>query len=232
MSVQFRQRTPGEYMKILKRRKWLIILPIIAVASAVAWVVYRLPDVYESTTLIVVKPATLPNSVVPTVTEDSLTRQLSSIAQVVTSRSSLEPLVDKYELYKRERDRGEPMESVIEMMRHDISVQITASRNDITDGFNIKFRYREPRITQGVTAELATKYVNVQTSNTLQSTVAAKQFIDNQVKQTKDELDAIDAKRLQFMRDNLGSLPSEAQSLLSQLSGLREHQKVLLTAMR
>ena len=58
MSVQFRQRTPGEYMKILNRRKWLIILPIIAVATSVAWVVYRLPDVYESSTLIVVTPAT------------------------------------------------------------------------------------------------------------------------------------------------------------------------------
>jgi len=231
MSVQFRQRTPGEYLKILKRRKWLIILPVIAVASAVAWVVYRLPDVYESSTLVVVKPSTLPNSVVPTVTEDSLTRQLSSIAQVVTSRSSLEPLVVKYELYKRERERGEPMESVIDMMRRDIAVQVNTSRNDITDGFDIKFRYRDPRITQAVTAELASKYVSVQTANTVNSTVAAKQFIDNQVKQTKDELDAIDAKRLQFMKDNLGSLPSEAQSLLSQLTGLREQQKVLLTEM-
>ena len=231
MSVQFRQRTPSEYLKILKRRKWLIILPVIAVASAVAWVVYRLPDVYESSTLVVVKPSTLPNSVVPTVTEDSLTRQLSSIAQVVTSRSSLEPLVVKYELYKRERERGEPMESVIDMMRRDIAVQVNTSRNDITDGFDIKFRYRDPRITQAVTAELASKYVSVQTANTVNSTVAAKQFIDNQVKQTKDELDAIDAKRLQFMKDNLGSLPSEAQSLLSQLTGLREQQKVLLTEM-
>jgi uncharacterized protein involved in exopolysaccharide biosynthesis len=156
---------------------------------------------------------------------------LSSIAQVVTSRSSLEPLVVKYELYKRERERGEPMESVIDMMRRDIAVQVNTSRNDITDGFDIKFRYRDPRITQAVTAELASKYVSVQTANTVNSTVAAKQFIDNQVKQTKDELDAIDAKRLQFMKDNLGSLPSEAQSLLSQLTGLREQQKVLLTEM-
>ena len=107
MSVQFRQRTPGEYLKILKRRKWLIILPVIAVASAVAWVVYRLPDVYESSTLVVVKPSTLPNSVVPTVTEDSLTRQLSSIAQVVTSRSSLHPklLTAEYKIAKRPRGR-------------------------------------------------------------------------------------------------------------------------------
>lgn len=229
MSVQFRQRTPGEYAKILKRRKWLIILPVIAVASAVGWVVYRLPDVYESTTLIVVKPATLPNSVIPTVTEDSLTRQLASIAQVVTSRSSLEPLLNKYDLYKRERDRGEPMESIIESMRRDIHVQINTSRNDITDGFDIKYRYRDPRTTQAVTAELASKYIDVQMSNTVNSSTAAKQFIDDQVRQTKADLDAIDGKRLQFMKDNLGSLPSEAQSLLSQLTGLREQQKLLIT---
>src|SRR4026209_1779194 len=112
MSVDFRQRKPSEYLKILRRRKWMVILPVIAVTAAVAWVVYRLPNVYESTTLIVVRPSTLPTTVVPTVTEDNLTRQLTSITQVVTSRSSLEPLLEKYELYKSERVRGEAMETV------------------------------------------------------------------------------------------------------------------------
>ena len=65
MSVEFRQRKPSEYLKILRRRKWLMILPAIAITTAVAWVVYRLPDVYESTTLIVVKPSTLPKSSYP-----------------------------------------------------------------------------------------------------------------------------------------------------------------------
>src|SRR4030095_5707708 len=124
MSVEFRQRTPAEYLKIIRRRKWMIILPIIAVTTAVSWVVYRLPDVYESSTLIVVTPGTLPNSVVPTITEDSLTRQLTSIAQVVTSRSSLEPLVQKYELYATERARGEAMETVVQKVRDDIKVEV------------------------------------------------------------------------------------------------------------
>src|SRR5262245_36514927 len=100
MSVDFRQRKPSEYLKILQRRKWLIILPTIAITIAVAWVVYKLPDVYESTTLIVVKPSTLPTNIVLNSNDDNLTRQLTSITQVVTSRSSLEPLVDKYDLYR------------------------------------------------------------------------------------------------------------------------------------
>lgn len=228
MSVQFRQRTPGEYLKILKRRKWLIILPVIAVATSVAYVVYRLPDVYESSTLIVVKPSTLPNSTIPTIGEDNLTRQLSSIAQVVTSRSSLEPLVEKYDLYRRERERGEPMEEVVNMIRDGIRVEVNKTRQDITDGFDIAFRYRDPKVTQAVTAELAGKYISAQTQNTINSTASARQFIDAQVRQTKDELDQIDKKRLDFMQANLGTLPQESESLLRQLTGYRDQEKSLI----
>ena len=60
MSVDFRQRKPSEYLKILRRRKWLLILPIIAITTAVAWVVYRLPISMNQTTLIVVRPSNLP----------------------------------------------------------------------------------------------------------------------------------------------------------------------------
>src|SRR6266478_7011611 len=99
MSVEFRSRTMSEYANILRKRKWLILLPTLAIGLAIAYSVYRLPDIYESVTLIVVKPSTLPNTVVPTITEETLTRELTSISQVVTSRSSLQPLMEKYDLY-------------------------------------------------------------------------------------------------------------------------------------
>ncbi|HKR59903.1 MAG TPA: GNVR domain-containing protein [Pyrinomonadaceae bacterium] len=229
MSVEFRQRTPGEYAKIAWQRKWLIILPTIAIAAAVAWAVYRLPDVYESSTLIVVTPSTLPTSVVPNISEDTITRQLSGITQVVTSRSSLEPLVAKYELYQTERLRGEPMENIIESMRKDIKVEVNTSRNDITNGFIISYRGRVPKTTQAVTAALASKYIDEQAKSTINSTTSAKQFIENQTRQAKEELDAADLKRLEFMQQNVGNLPSEASTLIGQLSGMREQQKAYIT---
>jgi polysaccharide chain length determinant protein (PEP-CTERM system associated) len=225
MSVEFRQRTPGEYAKIAWKRKWLIVLPAIAIAVAVSWVVYQLPDLYESSTLIVVKPSTLPNTVVPTITEDGLTRQINSIAQVVTSRSSLEPLIQKYDLYKAERLRGEPMEALVDYMRKSIKVEVNTSRNDITNGFNITYRGRNAKTTQAVTSELASKYIDAQTQNTINSTSSARQFIDEQVSRTKEELDLVDRDRLDFMQKNVGNLPSEAASLVGQLTGLREQQK-------
>src|SRR3984893_17419778 len=228
MSVEFRQRRISEYARIALKRKWLIILPTIAIGLAIAYVVFRLPDIYESSTLIVVKPSTLPNSVVPTITEETLTRELTSISQVVTSRSSLQPLMEKYDLYKEERLRGEPMELLIDSMRKQIKVEVNTSRNDITNGFNITYRGRDPKTTQAVAAELASKYIDEQTKGTINAGTSAKQFIEEQVRTAKEELDSIDNQRLAYLQQNMNNLPSQSQALVGRLTGLHEEQKALI----
>ena len=228
MNVEFRPRKLGEYANIVRKRKWLIVLPTIAIGLAIAYVVYRLPDVYESVTLIVVKPSTLPNSVVPTITEETLSRELTSISQVVTSRSSLQPLMEKYDLYHEERLRGEPMELLIDQMRKQIKVAVNTSRNDITNGFNITYRGRDPKSTQFVAAELASKYIDEQTKGTINAGTSAKQFIEEQVSAAKEELDTIDNQRLTYLQQNMNNLPSQSQALVGRLTGLHEEQKALI----
>jgi len=229
MSVEFRPRKLGEYAHILRKRKWLILLPTIVIGLAIAYVIFRLPDMYESVTLIVVKPSTLPNSVVPTITEETLTRELTSISQVVTSRSSLQPLMEKYDLYKEERQRGEPMELIIDAMRKQIKVEVNTSRNDITNGFNITYRGRDPKSTQAVAAELASKYIDEQTKGTINAGTSAKQFIEEQVRQAKEELDTIDTQRLTYLQQNMNNLPSQSQALVGRLTALHEGQKAMIS---
>jgi polysaccharide chain length determinant protein (PEP-CTERM system associated) len=228
MSAEFRPRKLGEYAHLLRKRKWLILLPAIVIGLAIGYVVFRLPDMYESVTLIVVKPSTLPNSVVPTITEETLTRELTSISQVVTSRSSLQPLMEKYDLYKEERLRGEPMELLIDSMRKQIKVEVNTSRNDITNGFNITYRGRDPKTTQAVASDLASKYVDEQTKSTINGGASAKQFIEEQVRQAKEELDTIDGQRLKYLQENINNLPSQSQALVGRLTALHEGQKALI----
>jgi len=229
MSVEFRPRKIGEYFDIVRKRKWLILLPTIAVGLAISYVVYRLPDIYESTTLIVVTTSTLPNTVVPTITEETLTRELTSISQVVTSRSSLQPLMEKYDLYKDERRRGEPMELLIDSMRKQIKVEVNTSNHEITNGFNITYRGRDPKSTQAVAAELASKYIDEQTKGTVNVGTSAKQFIEEQVRQAKEELDSIDTQRLTYLQQNMNNLPSQSQALVGRLTALHEGQKALIS---
>jgi polysaccharide chain length determinant protein (PEP-CTERM system associated) len=228
MSVEFRQRRISEYAHIALKRKWLVILPTIAIGLAIAYVVFRLPDIYESSTLIVVKPSTLPNTVVPTITEETLTRELTSISQVVTSRSSLQPLLEKYNLYHDERLRGEPMETLIDMMRKQIKVEVNTSRNEITNGFNITYRGRDPNSTKAVAGDLASRYIDEQTKGTVNAGASAKQFIEDQVSNAKQELDDIDKRRLDYLQQHMNSLPSQSQALVGRLTALHEEQKALI----
>jgi uncharacterized protein involved in exopolysaccharide biosynthesis len=103
MSAEFRQRTPGEYAQMVWRRKWLIVLPTLVVTLAVAWVVSKLPNVYESTTLLTVRPASISTNIVQQLSDNDLTVRINNIGQEVTSRSSLEPIINRYNLYPVER---------------------------------------------------------------------------------------------------------------------------------
>src|SRR5207237_3118590 len=125
MSVDFGRRTPGELARMIWRRKWLILLPTVAVAVAVVWVVWRLPDVYESTTLLTVRPATISTSAIPQLSDSDLTIRINNITQEVTSRSTLEPMIERYNLYAVERRRGAAMDELVERMRtKDIKISL------------------------------------------------------------------------------------------------------------
>src|ERR1044072_5734536 len=215
MSVDFRQRTPGELAQMVWRRKWLIVLPTLAVAVAVAYVVWRLRNVYESTTLLTVKPASIITGTVTQLSDSDLTLRINNITQEVTSRSVLEPLIQRYDLYARERARGESMGDLVEQMRtKDIKLTLNTSRNEITNGFFLSFRGSEPRAVQGVTEALARKYVDAQSQTAKNEARLTEDFFDERVAEQKTKLEEIDKKLLQAMKENLSNLPSQSPALV------------------
>src|ERR1051326_2638800 len=185
MSASFRQRTPGEFARIIWRRKWLIVLPTLAVAVAVAFVVLRLPNVYESTTLLTVRPAGITTQVVPQLSESDLTIRINNITQEVTSRSTLQPLIERFDLYAAERASGFSMDDLVERMRtKNIKITLNTSRNDITNGFFLSFRNSgrdaawAARTARDVTARLAAKYVDTEANAAKSATNMTKEFFD------------------------------------------------------
>ena len=230
MSVEFRQRKPGEYGHILWKRKWLILLPTIVVSAAVAIVVWRLPNVYQSSTLLTVRPSNIMQGIVPLLSDDDLTIRINNIGQEVFSRSSLEPLITTYNLYSAERRRGEPMEMLVErMVKKDTQIEVNKSRNDITNGFILTFKGPDPSVTQKVTSDLASKYVNAQLKQQSQGADETAKFLQQQLDQAQAELKIVDDRRLQTLQGNINNLPTQATSLVTNLSGLYEQQKSYIT---
>ncbi len=228
MSVEFRQRTAGEFVRMLKRRKWLILLPIITMTVAIGYVVNKLPSVYESKTLLTVKPPTISDKVVQSLTDEDLTQRLQTINQEILSRSSLEPMITKYRLFELERNAGMDTALIVEKMSKNITVDLERTDDDRkVAAFSIKYKDRSPEAARNVTAELATKYVNAQVLASTQTAEVTREFIDNQLNQAKTSLDALERQRLNVMMENIETLPDSSQGLIAQLDGLRKNEDTL-----
>jgi len=217
----------GEWAAILKRRKWMIILPMITLTSAVGYVVYNLPSIYESTSLLTVKPPTISSNLVQPLTNEDFSQRLQTINQEVLSRSSLEPMVMKYDLYRSERNAGMPMELVIAKMYKNIKVDLEETGDQKVAAFRIRYRDREPQSTRNVTAELASKYVNAQVQNTTEIAESTKELFSRQLDEKKTALDDLEKQRLDIMTANVATLPESEQGLVAQLQGLRSREDTI-----
>ena len=227
MSVEFRQRKPGELFDMIKRQKWLILLPTITVTAAIGYVVYKLPSIYESTSLLTVKPPTISSSLVQSLTNEDLSQRLQTINQEVLSRSSLEPMVQKYDLYKQERAAGMPMELIIEKMYKNIKVDLEDSGAEKVAAFRIRYRDRDPQATRNVAAELASKYVNAQVQTQTEIAESTKDLFERQLNEKKIALDNLEKQRLDIMMQNVATLPESEQGLVAQLGGLRQREDTI-----
>lgn len=229
MSVEFRQRKPAEYVSMVWRNKWLVIVPTIAVALATAWVVRKLPNVYESKSVLIVRPATISSNALDRMNESELLFRINAINQEVMSRSSLEPLIRRYNLYKDELDRGASVEGLVARMQtEDVKVQIDRSDNEMPNAFNISFRSSDPNAARSVTAELATKYVNRQLEGSKRVADDTTTFFESRLAETKAQLDTIDRRRYEFMMRNMEILPDTGGALTQRLTGLYEQQKAYI----
>src|SRR5437899_3324099 len=109
-------------MEVWSRRKWLAILVFLVPFAVTVSLVKALPDLYRSTaTLLVERPQVAETFVKSSVTSELETR-LHTISQEILSRSQLQELITRFDLYPEFRKRVSP-EEVVERMRRDIRIE-------------------------------------------------------------------------------------------------------------
>src|SRR2546426_1388013 len=125
-------------LAIWSRRQWLAILVFAVPFSSAVSLVTSLPAVYESTATVLVDRQQVPEAFVrPTVTSELETR-LQTISQEILSRSRLEALIARFNLYSDLRKRV-AAEAVIERMRADIKLELKGREGPGGHGATIAF---------------------------------------------------------------------------------------------
>ena len=150
-----------DYAGILKRRYWLILASAILFLGVGIGLTYIIPPSYVSQTLVLVEQQQVPESyVAPVVTQD-LALRLASMREQILSRSRLEPIIEKFNLYAR---RDFTMDDRVEMTQKAIGVAPmpipSGTSGRAMPGFSITFNAQNARIAQQVCGEITSLFVS------------------------------------------------------------------------
>src|SRR5690348_3883977 len=127
------------YVAIIRRRIWWIVIPPLLLPGFVYLGSRLIPNRYTSTSLVLVDQQEVPENFVKPVITEQLTQRLQTMQQQIFSRTQLQPLIERYGLYRSEIGKV-PMENLVDEMRQAIVVSTTppnpsgTQTNKSTDG--------------------------------------------------------------------------------------------------
>ncbi|NOT44991.1 MAG: hypothetical protein HOP14_10360 [Acidobacteria bacterium] len=207
---------PEDYIEILWRRKWVGIIPFVVAAVGTFVGSQLLPDQFRSEARVMVVPQQVPENYVQTTVTATVEDRLQSIAALIQSRTRLEQLVQRFDLYKEERERM-IMEDVVTLMRANIGLSVDRPRNRRDDPgfFTVSFLSPDPRAAMQVTEALATAFINENVTGRTTQADQTNQFLQAQLDEARRNLVDHEQRLEAFRRTYSGQLPTQVQSNLS-----------------
>lgn len=209
-------KTVRDYLDIVKRRRWAIVLPVCAVFFLAFIVTLVLPRIYRSTSTILIEEQDIPPEYVKTTVTGYAEQRLQAISQRVMSSQNLSGVINRFHLYP-DLKKKLTNDEIIEIMRKDIqfaaiSVDVVdrgrgGSPTPMTIAFTLSYDGRSPQMVQQVANVLASLYLEENLKTRADRAREASKFLDEETKNMQDQLAQVDAKIAKFKEKHVNELP-------------------------
>ena len=149
-------------LEILARRRWLGGMIFLGALVPGLSLIASLPDIYRAGATVLVERQQVSETFVRPAVTDELEIRLHAISEEVMSRSKLRELIERFDLYPRQRATFSP-EALVERMRRDISLDLKGVEktwdHGATVAFALGYRGRDPQKVADVANAVAALYV-------------------------------------------------------------------------
>lgn len=175
---------PQDVFDIVRRRKWLMIVPFLLITIITALVAYKLPNIYQSETMIVVEEQKIPaNMLAPLDNVDTMDR-LNTLQQQILSRSNLLTVIKDFNLYTDFSLKLSDDEKLL-ALRNAIKVDPGVTQRETSTKvayFKIAYENRDPYFAMRVTNRLASLFTEYDYRERQAKANATIEFFSSQVR--------------------------------------------------
>ena len=234
-------KTLQDYLAILKRRIFHILIPFVVLLAGSAAVAVLLPPIYRSKATVLIESQQVPLDLVQTTVTSFADERIQIIKQRVMTSSTLLDIISKYGLYREERKK-EPQSVVLDRMRDGIRVdRVSADVIDPRGGrghratiaFTISFESKSPVVAQSVANELVTRFLDENSKTRAESASETSEFLTKQVENQQRRISEAEQKIGAYKAEYEDVLP-EHLSLMNEMlnraeDGLQQTDRDILT---
>lgn len=221
----------GDYLAILGRRKWHLIVPIVLLAPIAIVVALTLPAVYRSTATILIEQQEVPPELIQTTVTSFADQRIQVISKRVMTTANLGEVIDKYGLYQDIRERSSMNAAVaearknitVDMINADVVDPRSGSAKKATIAFTLSFEDPSPTVAQKVVNDLVSLFLNENLRQRDAAVEEASLFLKGEADKLAQQIRDLDYALANFKKEHRNNLP-EHQSINRELLARTEEQ--------
>ncbi|MCK5190231.1 MAG: lipopolysaccharide biosynthesis protein, partial [Methylococcales bacterium] len=231
MMEEYGEKGIQDYIGILARNKNKMLLIALVAFILTIIIALKWPATYKSTATILIEQQEIPQDLVRSTVTSFADQRIQVISQRVMSSVNLKKIIEKYQLYQKEK-KVDLISVILDDMRDNIHLEMVSA--DVMDpvsgrpmqatiAFTLSFENKNPKKAQQVTNELVNLYLNENLKRRSEIATEATSFLEIEARKLSELISELEQKLADFKEKNESSLP-ELQQLNMSLMDRTEQQ--------
>lgn len=208
-----------DYVKIVKRRKFWMLLPFLTILGSALMLALMLPATYESKAVILIEEQEVPRDFVRSTITSYASQRVQVVSQRVLTASNIRDILQKYQGYGQQgSEMGPPSLELVEEFRGNVNLELISA--DVVDprsgrpsqatiAFTLSFVDPDPATAEKVASELVTLFLNENKRDRAEQATSTEEFLAAQAESLNNELLELEQHLADFKSTNEGSLPEQ-----------------------
>ncbi len=223
--------SPSDYLKILKRRAWALILPFVLVVFISVVVALMLPAVYKSTANILIEQREIPEKYVTSSMTTFAEQRIQSINQRVLTSSRLLELIKQFDLYPELRKK-KTIDEVIAKMQNEVvlqpvNVEVTDKKSgrtaSATIAFTLSYEGENPKKVQQVANTITSLFLKEDLKVRKDQASSTSEFLKAEKDRILAQVAEYEKLLSDFKQKNVNSLPEMFQVNMQALNSTQRN---------
>ena len=201
------------YLHLIIKNRWYIIISFGLSMIVGIYLAITLPKVYESSTLILIEPQSVPENYVRSIVESDISTRINTIQEQVLSRSNIESIINKFNLFSNSEPGDMYMEDKVQNIRKKVNVLVGRARRG-SNAFSISYKDSDPETAMNVANGLAALFIDENIKLRETQAIETSKFLDDEARSMRMRLEDVEAKMKTYRKRHMGELPEQLDANL------------------